>query len=374
MKVIYDLEAYSFGPHGGVARMFSELIARFNSREDFSALFYRPTRHISVTPPLGPRTRVAKLIGITPEQRKNPTTRRLYHAISAAYWLCHGSDIFHPTFYPEDAELLRRTSVINIYDLTHEKVPGADNMPNHEHFLALKRRAVDSADRIVCISEATRDDFLTHYKVDPELVRVVHLGHNPAFRIMDDDESAKLVASIRDDASKPFLLYIGARQRYKNFHRLLQAYQGWSECKNVDLVAVGGDPTAMDSAFHDLAPGPGHVQYVKFPSDDVLCALYNRAHSLVYPSLSEGFGIPLLEAMASGCPLSVSDIPVFHEVAGDTASYFDPTSVEAMRAGLDTALHARQDAAKQGRLQERLGRFSWDRCAEAMWKIYEELT
>ena len=129
----------------------------------------------------------------------------------------------------------------------------------------------------------------------------------------------------------------------------------------------------FSASLHDITPGPGNVQYISFPSDEMLCTLYNRAECFVYPSLSEGFGIPLLEAIASGCPLCISDIPVFHEVAGDAATYFDPYSVHTIQEALDACLHSGRTAELEERQQKRLARFSWDRCAESMWNVYEEL-
>ena len=351
--------------------MFSEMIERFSARDDFSALLYRPS-HIAGAPPIGRNSRLAHWMGIPQFAARYKLSRKLYHGLSRAYWLCHKSDIYHPTFYPADAELLDRKCVINIYDLTHEEIELADIMPNHEQFLALKRRAVEHADRIVCISEATRSSFLKHYPVDPGIVRVVPLGVSPAFKRHPSKKPLPGANEIGPDG-KPFLLYVGSRQRYKNYHRLLQAYQTWERNQDIDLVVVGGKPTAADQALHDITPGLGTVRYVSSPSDEMLCALYNRAEGFVYPSLSEGFGIPLLEAMASGCPLCISDIPVFHEVADDAATYFDPYSVEAIRNALDTCLKTGRTAQLEACQRHRLALFSWDRCADSMWDVYQEL-
>ncbi len=373
MKVLYDLEAYSFAPHGGVTRIFDEVIRRFNQRDDFSALYYRHP-HALKYPPTGPHTSVTRLTCKPDMSEAHPLKRKLYHGISSLYWRTHPSDIFHPTFYPRGLELLKRTSIINIYDLTHEEIEQADGMLNHKLFLELKRRAVEHAQRIICISEATHAAFLKHYpSVDPEITRVVYPGYNENFQLMNAGKIEDILSQAEIQLDQPFLLYVGSRQRYKNFHRLLQAYQSWSQCRDVDLVVVGGSPDTMDKAYHDLTSGPGKVTYINFPSDRTLCALYNRAACFIYPSLSEGFGIPLLEAMSAGCPICISDIPVFHEVADDAAIYFDPYSTDAIRNALDQAILARNLPKIEQRQQQRLSQFSWDQCAQDVWKVYQEL-
>ena len=371
MKVIYDLQAYSFSPYGGVVRMFNETIARFNHKDDFSALLYKPSR-ILAEAPTGKNINMSLWTGLPGALRKHALPRKIYHGLSDLFWRSHSADIFHPSFYPLDAELFRFKTIVNIYDLIHEKIPHADDMPNHEQFLNLKKRAIEKADRLICISNATRDDLLEHYNVDVDKICVVYLGSNTNFRIMPEEESNRLAGDCAD-LQKPYILYIGSRQRYKNFHRLLTAYQSWPANKDVDLVVVGAPQKSADAAAHDLASGTGTVRYLNFSGDDVLCALYNKARFFVYPSLAEGFGIPLLESMASGCPVCVSDIPPFREVAGDAAVYFDPLSVEDMRVSFDRALNAREDNSIDERNKKCVSRFSWDKCAEEMWKVYSEL-
>jgi len=352
--------------------MLDEVLARLDQRDDFAALLYKPSR-ILAQAPKGRNIDMCMWRGLPGALREHALPRKIYHGLSELYWRCHQADIFHPTFYPLDTELFRLKTVVNIYDLIHEKIPHADDMPNHQQFLALKKRAVEKADRLICISESTRSDLQQYYDVDTERTRVVHLACNKEFRVMPSEQSTRLAGEVSSALDRPFVLYVGSRQRYKNFHRLLQAYQGWTANRDVDLVVVGGPKKSTDAATHDLATGKGTVRYLSFPGDETLCALYNRARFFVYPSLAEGFGIPLLESMASGCPVCVSDIPPFREVAGDAAIYFDPHSVDAMRVAFDRALAARNSEEIQTRHQLCLSHYSWDKCAEKIWDIYSEL-
>jgi len=307
MRVIYDLQAHTFGPHGGVAGMMNAIISGLAATQpDFSARLYCPARPAAPVPS-GPRIRRCHWQGLPAAMRRQPPLRMLYHGASELYWRLHPADLFHPSFYPEDATLLRLPTVVNIYDLVHENQPLADDVPDVQRLLLLKKRAVEQAARILCISQATRDAFLQHYKADPARCLVVPLAADTVFRPMPADRARALIcaASPAMDPARPFILFVGTRHRYKNFHRLLTAYRRWARNRDVDLVVAGAPRRSSDAAIDDLLPAEGRVVHIPYPDGQTLCALYNQARFFVYPSLNEGFGIPLLEAMATGCPLCV---------------------------------------------------------------------
>ena len=184
---------------------------------------------------------------------------------------------------------------------------------------------------------------------------------------MDPDKVGQIIRPLLKNSEKPFFLYVGSRQAYKNFDRLLNAYTQWRFNKDISLVVIGGG-----------LPPPNHtemdnVTFLDQVNDNELCALYNKASFFAYPSLNEGFGIPMLEAMASNCPVCASDIPAFREVAGDTACYFDPYSTDSMISAFEKAMDQKNDTQLQRARQKCIARFSWDQCAENIWHIYEEL-
>ena len=153
----------------------------------------------------------------------------------------------------------------------------------------------------------------------------------------------------------------------------VSAYGAWNGRKDVDVVVVGGAQRAEDRVVLDLSGSPDRVRFVGHTDDETLCALYNRAACFVYPSSCEGFGIPVLEALAAGCPLCLSDIPVFHEIAGDLGAYFDPDSVEAAGKAFEQALALRKNAAFASLSAARADAFSWKTCTDKVWEIYKEL-
>ena len=372
MKVVYDLEAYSFSPHGGVARIFDEILPRLEERPGFDAVLRR-NGPLARRAPGGDRSKMSPIPALPPGYHRHRWLGSLYSRMEQLYWRLEGADIFHPTFYPIQDGPRGAPVLVNVYDLNHELIPQADDMPDHGAFLLRKKRWLQRAERILCISEATRSDLLRCYDVQPGRVRVVHLAGNPSFHLLPRNEALKAASSLLTGVDRPFLLYVGSRQRYKNFHRLLQAYGSWSRRNEVALVVVGGRPSVEDAKLLDLCGNPPNVHYVGHATDGQLNALYNVAEFFVYPSAGEGFGIPLLEAMSAGCPLCLSDLPVFHEVAGAAADYFDAAQPDSAHAAFERSLQRRAAPDFARNPPKPAQDFSWDRAADEVWKIYEEM-
>src|SRR5690606_21619439 len=169
---------------------------------------------------------------------------------------------------------------------------------------AQKQVAVMAAKMVICVSEATRQAALDYYRIAPDKLRVVHHGYSPIFRPTHEKRQT-------------FLLYVGSRAAHKNFMGFLSAYRALPH--RMPLVVVGQPwNRAEKRAIQGLA-----VQLVTDANDTTLCQLYNQAYALVYPSIDEGFGIPLLEALACGCAVIASRIPSTVEVVGDCPFYMD---------------------------------------------------
>lgn len=371
MKVLYDLQAYTFGPHGGVVRIFDELFTRLPAHAEYEASLLQ-CPHAARPPPTGPRVAFDSWPPTMPPVCKYPFMGMAYRTLDRLHWNRSDVRIFHPTFYPASDRFARFKTVIGIYDLVHERLEAADDMPDRDAFLATKRRWIERADRLLCISEATRADLVDYYQVDPARTRVATLGCDPVFQPMDADHARRITRKVRPEGDRPFVFYVGGRQRYKNFHRFLHAYGHWKGRRDFDLVVVGRKPGWIERCLLDVAGNPPGVHFAGHLNDEELCALYSLAEFFVYPSLMEGFGIPLLEAMHAHCPLCLSDLPAFREVAGDTAVYFDPLDLDAMRDAFDASIGRRGDSLARA-MERRAGQFSWQRCADETWKVYQEL-
>jgi glycosyltransferase involved in cell wall biosynthesis len=229
-----------------------------------------------------------------------------------------------------------------ILDLQHEFLP--ENFPRWE--LAYRRYLYGASARrseiVIAISEHGRETLVERLGLEPERVRTIHLGVDLE-RFSPDD-----------DSREPFLLYPANRWPHKNHETLFRALASLPEYR---LVLTG-----YDGAVPDGVDSRGRV------SAGELAGLYRRAAALVFPSLYEGFGQPVLEALASGCPVACSDLPPLREVAGETAVYFDPREPESIAA-------ATREAVERGGGSgpARAARFTWDECARRHDEVYREL-
>ena len=371
--VVYDLQAYGFSPHGGIARIFDELFTVIDRPGSPWTAYLFHEYHLQRYPTRGERVRFHP-DGLTmhPLLRRFPSVRRVTAPLLRARRKALNIRLFHPTFYPNHQTFAHLPAVVNVYDLVHETIDHADNMPDHRGYLEIKRRWIERANQLICISESTRRELLEHYHVPEDRVHVIHLGYGARFRPMETTESHPPVIRGMPNDHKPFFLYVGSRQRYKNFHRLIAAYGAWHHNHEVNLVVVGNPCQHEDRVLMDLAGQPSGVYFTGPVSDEELVNLYNRAAGFIYPSLKEGFGIPLLEAMACRCPMLVSDIPVFREVAGDQALYMNPVDQESMIDGMDRLLAFEKITWPEQTRTAQLAKYSWERCSQETLAVYQK--
>ncbi|MBT8060266.1 MAG: glycosyltransferase family 4 protein, partial [Gammaproteobacteria bacterium] len=177
-------------------------------------------------------------------------------------------------------------------------------------------------------------------------------------------------------SGRPYLLYVGQRDGYKNFGRLLRTWAGDSVLLGeFDLLCFGGGPWSTEerAEIGRLSLPDGRLIQAH-GEDAVLVGLYQNAAAFVYPSMYEGFGIPPLEAMSQGCPVLSSNVSSMPEVLGDAAEYFPPEDRDALREALHRVLgDSERRSELQARGRERAARFTWRRCAEETLAAYRVL-
>jgi len=253
--------------------------------------------------------------------------------------------------------------VISVYDLVYENYPDLFNKDYDDILLKRKKRAILAADKVICISESVRGAVVEMYGLPQERVVAIPLACGDNFRKMAEE----IVHHFHID--QPFILYVGSRHPYKNFKTLLSAYTAWPYRPEIKLLVVG-NPWSEEELKQIAAAGlQSDIICRTAISDEELCALYNQALAFVYPSLSEGFGIPLLEAMACGCPIVASRIPTSLEIARDVPYYFDPLNKDELIAALDAACYSEEIKSRD----DILANYSWDRTARATLNVYKEL-
>jgi glycosyltransferase involved in cell wall biosynthesis len=237
--------------------------------------------------------------------------------------------------------------------------------PPSDATISLKKTAILRADYIICISNSTRRDLLEYYDLPESKVRVIPLG----FTATVDRQMAIPAVLLR----RPFLLYVGNRNGYKNFDGLLRAYSSSLSLRQAfSLVCLGGGSFGPCELKLLTELGLTEEQVMQLGgSDDLLHSLYKQAVMFVCPSLYEGFGITLLEAMNAGCPIACSSTSSLPEVAGESALFFDPYDVESIRHALEVLADSdisRTELSIRGR--ERVKLFSWDKCAQETMAAY----
>ena len=269
--------------------------------------------------------------------------------------------IFHSTYYRSLAGW-RGKQIFSVYDLIYEKYP--DAFSDARDVIQLKSQAFLRADHLICISNATKADLMHYYNIPEEKVSVSHLGYGEQFSPVDSS-----CIELRIDA--PFILYVGGRTNYKGFSDLITAYSQWTLRHDLKLVVVGNEWTKQEVELLSKKGIQHQVQLLGRIDDRQLCDLYNQARAFVYPSHFEGFGLPLLEAMACACPVVASSIPSTREVAGDIPFYFEVANPESLTAALNVCIEKnRRDAGQVKAGLVWVKHYSWQKTAQAMIDVY----
>jgi glycosyltransferase involved in cell wall biosynthesis len=239
---------------------------------------------------------------------------------------------------------------------------------------ALLKRGLRSARRIICVSQCTLDLTAEYLKLDRQRMHVVHNGVAPQYRLQDKAAARTLMAE-RYGLRKPFFLYVGKLESRKNIVRILHAFNRFRhEARDQVQLVLAGRRTPMsegiDDAMHSLKLKDDVVEIGYVPDED-MPALYSAAHAFVFPTLWEGFGIPVIEAMACGTPVITSNLSSLPEVSGDAALLVDPYRVDDIAQAMLTLwldADVRKTMAARGVVNAR--RFSWDETARQTLEVY----
>jgi glycosyltransferase involved in cell wall biosynthesis len=219
--------------------------------------------------------------------------------------------------------------------------------------------------RLITASEFTRQELKTRAGLDVEDVVVVHHGASDVFLAAQQE---------RDRPRDPYLLYVGGAGPNKNLKRLIASVGLLREAHRLELVIAGDrfwDHEELQRALG--AAAPAWIRLSGYVADQELAGLYRSAAACVFPSLHEGFGLPVVEAMACGTPLACSRIPVCEEVAGDAAAYFDPLAVEDIAAAVRSLVHdQRLSLELVSRGLARAREFTWAKAARKTIEVYRK--
>jgi glycosyltransferase involved in cell wall biosynthesis len=286
-------------------------------------------------------------------------------------------DLYHAPHYVLPAGV-RCPSVVTIHDCIHLMFP--QYLPNRIAYAYARAQMWAAARRSACIltvSEASKRDILHLFNVPPEKIVVVYNAIDSHFSVTPSEEA---VARVREryQLDHKFILYVGNIKPHKNLVRLIEAFDELrrSGLDDLKLLIIGDQISKLPALRRSVHRHKLHkqVRFLGYLPDDQLAILYRLASVFAFPSLYEGFGLPPLEAMASGTPVVTSNISSLPEVVGDAAVLVDPYDVDAIVDGLRRVLTNPALAAEMGRKGiERAREFSWERSVAKTWAVYQTI-
>jgi glycosyltransferase involved in cell wall biosynthesis len=289
----------------------------------------------------------------------------------------HRIDLFHEPHYVLPP-LVPCAAVVTIHDCIHLRFP--QYLPNklaHAYARTFLWTATHQANRIITVSEASKRDILQYFSIPPEKIEVIYNGIDDRFWVPPSEDDIERVRQ-RYQLTDEFVLYAGNIRPHKNLERLIDAFQLLRRAglDHLKLLIIGDEISkyaTLRRAVHRHKLHK-HVRFLGFVPDQTLAALYRLAAVFVFPSLYEGFGLPPLEAMASGTPVVTSNVSSLPEVAGGAALLVDPYDPEAIAGAVRMVLTdqtLREDLRRRGLARAR--EFSWAKAIERVRQIYEEV-
>jgi glycosyltransferase involved in cell wall biosynthesis len=358
--------------HAGIGRYADELaraLLALNTGDDWH-LFYVDPEQRTPTPSLDTLPRM------TLNQSNKPWRLRVLLSTYLRRGQDHvigATDIFHATDHLLP-RLSHTRSVFTLHDLTALIFPAAHTQLNRRFLQLMLPHFLRATDLIIADSASTQRDALNLYRLPAERVRVVHLGVDARFQPAAPATQMQVRARYR--LPERFILSVGTLEPRKNLNTLLEAYQALrAQCPDVQLVIAGGRGWHSEAFFDRLRTLglEGAVQLIGRVPDEDLPALYSSAEVFAFPSLYEGFGLPVLEAMACGTPVVSSNTSSLPEVIGDAGLLLPPTDVLKWQ---ETLTQVTSNPALCADLRQRglrqAARFTWENTARQTYAIYQE--
>ncbi len=364
--LLYDYQILMMQKYGGISRYFYEVVSRVPETEFqvqlpvthnlnfyFQDYFHKPIREIKSI------------------RKYNRIIKRNQAYIKFILGRNKENICFHPTYYnPYFLDALKGKLVVTVHDMIHE---------NYSEYYAgnatigHKKILMDRADKIIAVSETTKRDILKLYpEMKEDKIKVIYHGcEKETSLIKDSHYEVKYIGN----GNRKFLLYVGNRDRYKNFLRFAQAItRVMKDNEQIWLVCVGGGEFRPEEKVI-FEEGCCQERVIQVDAEErELLWLYQNAACFIFPSKAEGFGIPILEAWKNNCPIAMSRIECFQEIGGDAALYFDPDDVSDIEKKVLELIYGEISGELLRKGKERIKRFSWDMCAEKHLQVYREMS
>lgn len=364
MRIFYDHQIFTEQKHGGISRYFFELMNQFRYHDcrAVSSTIFSNNEYLRFSGSILP-------FPFFPEQQFKGKARFLnfVNRFNSERILKKSQfDVFHPTFY--DSYFLKlignKPFVLTVHDLINEKLINQfDYFKLEEKITNDKHLLMRYASKIIAVSESTKNDIIEYYQIDKNKIEVIYHANSLS------GKSDNSVAIFKFE----YILFVGKRSMYKNFlftiksiHKLLKQYKIKFICYGGGEFTKEENELILSLELKDL------VIQVRQDDDETLQNLYSHALFFIFPSMYEGFGIPLLEAFACSCPVLSSIGGSLKEVGGNAAVYFDPLDCQSLYTGFSIMIESaetRMQCIERGKT--RLELFSWDKTFSKTLDVYK---
>lgn len=367
MRVLYDHQIFQLQKFGGISRYFSNLICAFNEKDNIIpniAIRYSDNEYLNDD----------KLIPNYLSKNSKAISRKIQNFLhsqinkrnSIRHIRKNQFDLFHPTYYNDYfLKDLKKPFVLTVYDMIHEKY--SQSIDQVEQISDIKRHLCNRASSIIAISKSTKKDLIELFGIPENKIFVTYLSGGFTKKIVNE--------KLKEILPSNYVLFVGQRSFYKNFDKFLEAMSILMEDDlTLSLVCTGKPFSSEEIRELKQKYNPSICDRIKcfYVNDNDLYTYYHLAKAFVFPSLYEGFGIPILESFSAGCPAIISNSSSLPEVGGTAAQYFDPESLIEMQNRIKNVLYnecVRSDMIKKG--YEQLDRFGWELTASKTQEIYE---
>ncbi len=292
-------------------------------------------------------------------------------------WAARGAGLLHVPHYNVPV-MFRGDFLVTIHDLIHlMDYSFSRSLVARAYAWPLLKFATRHAQAIVTVSNFSKSQIVDQLGVPEEKIKVIYNGVHPRFFVLDREEARRQVmAAFSLDA--PYFLYVGNLKPHKNVDLLLRGFSLLHARRrggrHLVILGKGEEQTKSLQALCARLGVSNQVRIIPHAPEEILPSLYGAAELLIMPSLAEGFGYPVVEAMACGTPVVCSRTSALPEIAGDAAEFFDPTSCEDMVAAIEKVLESRdrRDVLRERGLQ-RARVFAWEECGRNHAELYKNI-
>lgn len=349
MKIFYDHQIFSIQKFGGISRYFYELIIR-GRNNIICPIIYSENFYMFSS---------RNIVNFRGKNRLIFKINQIFNSLNLYF---KEYDIFHPTYY--DSYFLKNVKspyVVTVHDMIHEIYAGIYFDKNDSTILE-KKKICENASGIIAISQRTKNDLIKILGIPTEKIVVIYHGSNLIKKILNIE------------LPKKYILFIGQRSGYKNFNLFFEAISAiLLNDSSISLLCIGSNFNSEErKLFENYKLNNQVIQMTA--EDRYLYTIYKNALCLVFPSLYEGFGIPILEAFESECPVILSNASCFPEIADKAGEYFNPENKESIKDAVSNVIYnedRRKELIKLG--TERFKIFDWNKTHSQTINFYEEV-